>query len=58
MKHDNWLLEKPSLTNLAAEVSHLDHVGWHLGVQSSDKGREDRRKRPEQRDENLGQKVR
>jgi hypothetical protein len=59
MGNTNSLAKKPSLAiNLAAEVSPLDQEGRHLVVQSSDKGRSDRRKPPEQWDEDPHLKVR
>lgn len=57
MKHDHWLIEKPSLTNLAARRSSLDHESQNLPVRSSDKGRADKRQPHERRDEKPHRKA-
>lgn len=59
MGSNNSLAERPyPSTNLAAEASPLDQEDRHSVVQSSDKGRADRRKPPEQRDEDPHLQVR
>jgi hypothetical protein len=58
MGNNNSLAEKPfPSTNLAAEVSPLDHESQHLVVSTSDKGRRDKPKLPGQWDGNPHRKV-